>query len=270
MRYILLAALSLVSLCGEARAWGDTGHKIVCEIAFRLAQPDTRAAVRKLIRSDTEFDTFSESCVFPDHPRKRASEHFLNLPRTSHGLTADECPQAGKCVLTAILNDSKILSSKAEKPADKLLALKFLGHWVGDIHQPLHVSFEDDRGGNNISVSGECSGKLHSTWDTCLVESAVGADVSDAATDLVDAITPEMITKWNASDPRDWANESFAIAEAIKTGYCVMHGPSCDLPSSAAVTVDAAYLKANEPVVKEQLQKAGVRLARLLDIAFGD
>jgi hypothetical protein len=49
-----------------------------------------------------------------------------------------------------------------------------------------------------------------------------------------------------------------------------MHGPSCDLPSSGAVTVDAAYIKANEPVVKEQLQKAGVRLARLLDIAFGD
>ena len=115
-----------------------------------------------------------------------------------------------------ILNDSKILASKSEMIADRLLALKFLGHWVGDIHQPLHVPFEDDRGGNNITVSGECSGKLHSTWDTCLVEDAVGADFAAATTELIDGITPEMITKWSASDPRDWANESFAIAEAVK------------------------------------------------------
>ena len=60
MRYILLTVLVLVSQCGNAHAWGDQGHKIVCEIAFRLAQPDTRSAVRKLIRSDSEFDTFSE------------------------------------------------------------------------------------------------------------------------------------------------------------------------------------------------------------------
>src|SRR6185312_9673223 len=94
MRYILFVMLALASQCGNAQAWGDEGHKIVCEIAFRLAQPDTRAMVRKLIRSDTEFDTFSESCVFPDHPRKRASEHFINLARNSSGLTSDECPSA--------------------------------------------------------------------------------------------------------------------------------------------------------------------------------
>jgi hypothetical protein len=270
MRYILLAVLAFVSQCGNAHAWGDEGHKIVCEIAFRLAQPDTRAAVRKLIRSDTEFDTFSESCIFPDHPRRRASEHFINLARNSQGLTSDDCPQAEKCVLSAILNDSKILASKSAKKADRLLALKFLGHWVGDIHQPLHVSFEDDRGGNNISVSGRCSGKLHSTWDTCLVENAVGTDVADAVDELIDAITPEMMTKWSASDPREWANESFAITEAVNTGYCVMHGASCDLPNAAHVTVDATYLETNKPVVREQLQKAGVRLARILDTAFGN
>jgi S1/P1 Nuclease len=221
-----------------------------------------------LIRSDAEFDTFTDSCVFPDHPRKRAPEHFINFARDAKPLTSDQCPTADKCVLTAILNDSKILASKAEKPRDRLVALKFLGHWVGDIHQPLHVSFEDDRGGNNIHVDGECKGNLHATWDTCLVEDAVGADVDQAATELVDGITPEMITSWSASDPRDWANESFAISEAAKTQYCVMHGASCDLPDGD-VQITAEYLKANEPVVKQQLQKAGVRLARLLDIAFG-
>jgi nuclease S1 len=116
-------------------------------------------------------------------------------------------------------------------------------------------------------VDGECSGNLHATWDNCLVRNAV--DVGDAAANLVDAITDEMKTKWSASDPRDWANESFAIAEAVKTGYCVKHGSTCDLPTGN-VTISAEYLAANEPLVKEQLQKAGVRLARLLDTAFGN
>jgi len=93
MRRLSLAAIGLLAFCTSASAWGDEGHKIVCEIAFRLAQPDTRAAVRKMIRSDSEFDTFTESCVFPDHPRIRAPEHFINLPRDAKGLTSDECPQ---------------------------------------------------------------------------------------------------------------------------------------------------------------------------------
>jgi hypothetical protein len=272
MRVLIAVALALIASTGNAWAWGDTGHKIVCEIAFRLAAPDTRAAVRKLIRSDTEFDTFSEACTGPDHPHTRAPEHFINLPRTSKGLNSDDsCPQAPKCLLTAILNDSKILSSKSGRAKDRLIAIKFLGHWIGDIHQPLHVSFEDERGGNDITVSGECSGKLHSTWDTCLVEGALGDDVSEAATNLIDAITPEMITKWTASDhPMDWANESFAIAEATKTQYCTMQGKSCNGPQSGHVDVDASYLQVNQPLVKVQLQKAGVRLSRMLDVAFGN
>ncbi|MDA9420993.1 S1/P1 nuclease [Bradyrhizobium sp. CCBAU 53380] len=269
MRRFSLAAVFLLAFCTHASAWGDEGHKIVCEIAYRLAQPDTRAAIRKLIQADKVFDTFSDSCVFPDHPRIRRTEHFINLPRDSHGVTGDNCPNASECVLTAILNDSKVVNSKHAKRADRLIALKSLGHWVGDIHQPLHVSFEDDRGGNDIRVNGECSGNLHGTWDSCLVTHAVGSDVDEAASDLIDAITPAMKTKWSSSDPGDWANESFAISKSVKTGYCVMHGSSCDQPEGS-VNVSAHYLAANEPIVREQLQKAGVRLAALLDSIFAD
>ena len=200
------------------------------------------------------------------HPCFRA---FYQSVAGLQKIKSDECPAAPKCVLTAILNNSKIIASKSEKNTDRLIALKSLGHWVGDIHQPLHVSFEDDRGGNNIRVTGQCSGNLHGTWDSCLVTHAVGPNVDEAATALVDAITPEMKTRWSNSDPRDWANKSFAISEAVTTGYCEMHGSFCDLPNGN-VTISAEYLAKNEPVVKEQLQKAGVRLARLLDAAFAD
>jgi hypothetical protein len=245
MRRALLTLLALVSLCGDARAWGDHGHRVICEIAFRLVQPDTRAAIERLIASDLVFHTFADSCVFPDHPRIRASEHFLNLPRDSKGLTSDVCPLVPKCVLTAILNDVKVLSSKSETYADSLIALKSLG------------------------VNGQCSGFLHATWDNCLVLYAVGPDASDAAADLLGEIAPEMRARWNASEPRDWANESFAIAEAVSTGYCVMQEARC-APPGGSVTASREYLEADQPIVREQLKKAGVRLARVLDAAFGN
>jgi hypothetical protein len=145
---------ALIAFGGHAWAWGDEGHKVVCEMAYRLAAPETRAEIRRLLQADSQFDLFNESCTWPDHPRKRAAEHFINLQRDANGLTSDQCPTSSMRTLTVIESDTAVLSSGA-RDADKLASLKFLGHWVGDIHQPLHVSFEDDRGGNGISVNGE-------------------------------------------------------------------------------------------------------------------
>ncbi|SDG68294.1 S1/P1 Nuclease [Bradyrhizobium sp. Rc2d] len=269
MRVFAILFIGMIALTDRAFAWGDEGHQIVCEIAYRLATVDTRAAIRKLVRNDQEYDTFSEACIYPDHPHRRAPEHFVNLPRTAHELPPEGCPGENPCVLSAIENDATILGSKG-KPADRLIALKFLGHWVGDIHQPLHVSFADDKGGNGIDVSGLCSGVLHATWDTCLVMKAVGKDVDAAASDLIDTLTPAMKGEWVQSEPRDWANESFAITEAVQTHYCAMQGGACSKIEGAQVEIDEAYIAANTPIVRERLLKAGVRLAHLLDKLFAD
>jgi hypothetical protein len=268
LRLIVGLLLVLLPISSDAWAWGDEGHKVICEIAFRLVQPNTRAEIKKLIRNDDRFKSFSDSCTWPDHPRQRASEHFLNLPRDADGLHSEACPGATPCVVTAIKKDFEVLSSNSASQAQKLASLKFLGHWVGDIHQPLHVSFEDDRGGNSIGVTGECGSNLHSAWDTCLVLKAVGDDADQAATDLLKTVTPAKTETWTRSEPMDWANESFAIAEQAQTKYCTRQGASCDQPAWK-VTIDAAYVAANAPIVREQLQKAGVRLAHLLDAALG-
>jgi S1/P1 Nuclease len=269
MRTLALVILGMITFCGNALAWGDHGHQIVCEIAMRLAEPDARAAIRKLIAADKRFDFFSDSCTFPDHLRTRAEDHFVNLPRSSHGLTTAPCPNVSDCVVTAIQKDFAVLSSKNASQKERLLALKYLGHWVGDVHQPLNVSFKDDRGGNDVDVTGECSSNLHSAWDTCLVLAVVSDDVEDAATDLMKTITPAKIEKWTDSDPTDWANESFSISVKAQTRYCIQQGASCNLPPGS-VKVDSAYIEVNGPVVREQLQKAGVRLAHLLDAALGN
>jgi hypothetical protein len=261
---LLLILASLFAMTGDAWAWGDTGHKVVCEIAMRLAAPSTRAEILRLIQTDREFASFSDACIWPDHPRKRPEEHFVNLARDSSRLTSDTCAGAQECVLTAIRKDAAVLSSGSASDKEKLESLKFLGHWVGDVHQPLHVSFKDDRGGNNIAVVGECAGNLHSAWDTCLVLKAVDVDIADAATELMKSISSAKIEAWTHSGPVDWANESFSIAERAQTEYCVQQGASCD-PPTGKVRIDATYVQASSAVIREQLLKAGVRLAHLLD-----
>src|SRR4051794_6342658 len=102
MRSFLLVPAVLIAMTGSAGAWGETGHKIVCELAMRLALPNTRAEIRRLIKADDDFDFFRDSCTWPDHPRQRDEEHYVNLPRDSTGLTTGRCPAAVKCVLSAI------------------------------------------------------------------------------------------------------------------------------------------------------------------------
>src|SRR5260370_25108541 len=86
--------LAPFTMSSDAWAWGDEGHKVICEIAMRLVQPNTRTEIQTLISTDDRFTSFSDSCTWPDHPRHRASEHFVNLPRDSDGLHSEACPRA--------------------------------------------------------------------------------------------------------------------------------------------------------------------------------
>src|SRR3954465_356908 len=168
-------AVMLLSLapCSQERSWGKEGHRIVCQNAFDEASPTTRDAITTLIAGDPKFHTFAESCVWPDDPRQRPEEHFVDVPRYAQAIVDYKCPLADACVLSAIALDFGRLKLPGAGPAGHLEALKFLGHWVGDVHQPLHVSFDDDRGANSIDTVGTCQGNLHSAWASCLVKQAV-------------------------------------------------------------------------------------------------
>jgi len=191
MRALYLGLLIVFAFCGPATAWGELGHKIVCEIAYRLAAPDARTEIQRLIGTGSGFNTFSDACIGPDNPRTRDTEHYVNLPRDATTIASLNCPFE-ICVVEAVDADRKILSNKSNSDAQRLEALKYLGHWVGDIHQPLHVSLRGDSGGNAIDVFGQCSSDMHSTWDTCLVLKTVGGDFGPAATALIASVTPAM------------------------------------------------------------------------------
>jgi S1/P1 Nuclease len=105
MRIVILVLAVALCPVRAALACGDTGHRTICEIAFQELTDTARQRVKQLIRLDHDFRLFSDACTWPDHPRKRADDHYGNLSRDAAGIGADECPLAGRCALSAIDHD---------------------------------------------------------------------------------------------------------------------------------------------------------------------
>jgi S1/P1 Nuclease len=274
----LVTALLLYS--PASLAWGGLGHEAICALAFRELDDIARQRVIALIQQDQEFTTFRASCNWADRPRQRATEHFVNLPRDATGLDDIECPLAEECVVSAIKDDFAVLASPNATDEEKLAALKLLGHWVGDIHQPLHAASRDDRGGNHIRTLGSSCESLHTLWDSCLLEERLGMHPLTIVPELQAGITDEERAEWLASDAVDWANESFAIARTPGVGYCVMVGDTCQYAADnrafdegepeRMVVVDDGYLDRHAPIARERIAMAGIRLAGLLNRSLGD
>jgi hypothetical protein len=111
-RWAHVGVVMLLSLLAakDVAAWGDTGHEIICEIAFQKLTPQARARVIQLLRQDPDVMRFSTACTWPDHPRTRAREPCVNLPRAAASIGDDPCPLDDICVVTAIDKDFTVLS----------------------------------------------------------------------------------------------------------------------------------------------------------------
>ena len=268
----------LVLLPSISFAWGDTGHEVICRIAFQELTEETRIEVKRLTELDAEFDTFEESCVWAHQHEERAQDHYINVPRDLALITTDECPLASTCLFSAIREDLERLSDKSRPDQERLDALRYLAHWVGDIHQPLHVSFLDDRGGNRIFAGGMCGGDFHGVWDTCIIVRQLGDDASSIVTELYASISEEERRAWQLDTPVEWANESYQVALSPETGYCTMKEGSCwywpmieileEGQMSREYIVMQKYLSANQPIVELRLRQAGVRLGAMLNAAM--
>jgi hypothetical protein len=277
-----------------ARAWGPDGHHTVCAIAYRNLTATAKAEVDRLTAADGHYKSFADSCTWADEVRAsrgRGGEHFVNYPRNLAKVTGPACPGGKACVISAIAADLHALGSPGSD-ADRVQSLKWVGHWFGDIHQPLHISFEDDRGGNEIKVTGACapahSKNLHSAWDGCVIRTRIfpqGGDPlanADATAATLDAaVTPAQRQAWVHSQPWQWAAESYAIALQPQTRYCIRKGGTCRYAPTQATyaggkqrtqALTPAYLDRAAPIVRDRLSRAGIRLAdalnRTLDPAY--
>jgi S1/P1 Nuclease len=142
-------AAPLLLYSPAALAWDGLAHEAICEIAFLELNDTARQRVIALIQQDPDFNR--ASCNWADRePLQRPPKPFVNLPRDAAELGVEECPLAEKCVCDGDRGRLAVLASSDATDEEKLVALKLLDHCVGDVHQPMHVSFEDDRGGNRV------------------------------------------------------------------------------------------------------------------------
>jgi hypothetical protein len=282
-----LAAAVLVVVPVPASAWGFEGHQIVALIARAELTPAVRAKVDAILATDTdpltEHDMASEATwadVYRSRGHRETAEwHFVDteidapdLRRACFGFPAAVQPAstgpAQDCVVDKVREFAAELGALGTAPVERLLALKYLLHFVGDEHQPLHASDNHDRGGNCVSLAlgGSFKANLHSYWDTAVVEAAVGTDPAAAATLLRARISPAQRNAWRSGDPVSWAQQSFKIAQT--SVYSIGSPPGC--PSDAVpIVLPPAYAKVAQTAATLQLQRAGIRLAAVLNRALG-
>ncbi len=235
-----------------AHAWGGDGHRLVAAAAAQQLTPRAQAEIERLLALEPGA-TLESISTWPDEHRLpgTATWHYVNFPRGSDDKFVQErdC-QADACVVAAIAKQVAILRSSAPD-AERLQALKYLVHFVGDVHQPLHAGYGDDRGGNSYQVQFNGRGtNLHSVWDSGLIKAWPGGIPALRATLLSQPAKVE-----DKTGPADWVEESIRIVET--PGF---------YPSGHVLPED--YADKMDHVVLERLSLAGARLAATLNAAL--
>jgi S1/P1 Nuclease len=252
-----------ILLCGCVCAfgWGGEGHSLVARIAWDELTPAVRAKVTEILGPGV---TIQSVASWADNVRNQRKDtgpwHYIDIPIDKPHLDmARDCPN-GDCVIAKIEDFRKQLKDPAVTGVQRREALMFLIHFVGDMHQPLHCSDNKDKGGNDTHiVFNNRPSNLHSLWDSGLLGLMGKED------DLLPAYSADAARhakSWRKGSVSDWAEESHR--EAVKITYG-------KLPKAAAgtqPTIGEKYEKKAEPEVKEQIEKAGVRLARVLNEAL--
>ncbi len=256
LRLLLRSFVLAVAVSAACHAWGEDGHRIVGEIAAHHLTPEATAAVAGLLGDKTLADVSN----WADEIKSDSSWdwakplHYANVQPGEPTFDMErDCPEAG-CVVKAIEDYSEVLADTERPAEERVTALKFLVHFVGDIHQPLHVSHARDRGGNDIKVEFfHNRTNLHVVWDSLLIL-RTNKPWSKYATELRRRITPEMRSRWGkVTDPTMWANESYTLA--VDHAYVI--------PGDGEL--GQKYFDCSIPIVERRLQSAGVRLAVLLN-----
>ncbi len=242
-----------------AYAWGPEGHEVIARIAADNLSSAAHLRISQLLGGDAPalmvLDSNWADEVRADRP-ETTNWHFVNIEIGSKGYNPHRDCASDDCVVAQIAHDAAALRDPPTPHAAKLDALRFLIHFVGDLHQPLHSADRHDKGGNNLVVIlGKKRTNLHHVWDEELVE-AMGPDVNQVAGGIEAGLSPQDKARFASGTPADWANESFAVAG--KEIYA-------RIPSRGPVRLPRDYARRENAVVRLQLARAGIRLATLLN-----
>ncbi len=289
-----LLAVLLILLPAPALAWGEYGHRLIGSIAYDEAARTTRRAIKQLLKHRGELDTpscklktLADAAAWPDCVRGLGDRfafavtwHYQNISVCRDFDIAANCPD-GNCVTAQIAAQAAILGDRTRTDAERLQALAFVAHFVGDVHQPLHVGDKGDRGGNDVLVDyppkPSARLNLHHIWDTELAERSLQARP---------AVSRRLIAQadrlaWRQGGVPDWARESWVASKDTAYAGLGSYPDRCLVPVAAPVVdalgavsgpraqIDYAYSTAAQPVIRARVEAAAVRLAALLDTALG-
>jgi hypothetical protein len=246
----------LVSFTLTLVSWGVVGHRAIGKIAENHLSSKAKTAVTDLLGTES----LAMVSTYPDEIRSykqyayTAPWHYVNLPfglnyeQFHTQLTAIDKPNIYKALLTCMED----LKNPAKSREEKVFAMKFLVHLVGDLHQPMHTGRSEDSGGNGIKVKlMRRESNLHSLWDSGLIDYA-GMSYSELAKSCDDSKSGDIKT-WQKDDIVKWLYESYEISQQLYT------------EAAANPEFDYTYYPKHADIVKKRLAQAGIRLAGILN-----
>ena len=264
-RTVVLVLSLAVAFPPRAGAWGPQGHRVIARVASERLTPAARSAIKELLHAD---DTLLDIADWADHeghevfPRS-APWHYVNIAISDPHYADGRDSKRSDNVVRQIDHFRKILADRSQPKADRQTALLFLVHFVSDVHQPLHVGDNRDRGGNLTQVRFfEDGTNLHQLWDSGLIRRIGGNDQIWAGR-VERAITPQTEQAWSRGTPESWADESL---QAAKLAYKDLKGEPRSVESG--ISLGESYVKQVEPILIDQMARAAVRLAEELNAVF--
>lgn len=299
LKKILMLLLPVILVTGTFKAFalGKMGHQLVCQLSYDHLTPTSRQKITKLLaelpqehkekisaytgaKGSSENISFADACLWADAIKKDKSFdtfkpwHYLNIDRELEVIGPDACKE--NCVTRGILFHQQQLSNSNDN-WQKVQALMFLGHWLGDIHQPLHISYASDLGGNRSEINstlGKCS-SMHWLWDDCLLtypaesEQALAAHKKALLAQLSAQWQTAPLANWQKTDVWQWATESLQIARQQDVGYCrLTENKQCKSYGSCKVKIGQDYQMKYAPVLQQRILQAAVRLNDFLEQAL--
>jgi hypothetical protein len=230
----------------QALSWGTEGHQVIAKLAGSQLTAQARTEVTRLLEPEPGSTMVSISTWADEHRNPAtATWHYVNFPRRTCTFEAARDCSDGKCVVAAIERQSKVLASSATD-ATRLLALKYIIHFVGDLHQPLHAGYGDDRGGNSYQLQAFMRGSnLHAVWDSGLIK-----NLNQDADTLTARLATNAVT-----------GASFDAVRVAEESCHIVDTPGF-YPDRL---VDVPYIVNYTPVMEQRLTLAGARLAALLN-----
>lgn len=252
---ISLLTIALFFSFNSLFAWGQTGHRVIGQIAENHLSKKAKKNIEKILGSESLaiVSIWMDEVRSDDYYDHTHSWHWVSIPDGGTYASSEKNPD-GDCI-EAIERMISILKSDTSSMSKRKESLKFLVHLVGDLHQPLHVGNGKDKGGNDVKVKWFYkNSNLHRIWDSGIIDQK-GLSYTELAKSI-DHSSKDQISRWTVGKAVDWAEECMDYREQV-------------YDTDGKDNLSYEYMYKNWPLVQEQLNKAGIRLAGILNSIYG-